>query len=231
MLINNNSVNADIDANLRHLLIDEEVENIKKENVETKKDLQILKIKIFDLKQMWKTHIQVGREEIPVRSEMYQFDCNCCQKTVQPADRQSSAVSSVAPLSAPKKLLSSLMDGSAGEVSKLEEELISCRLAEVDTIARLQETEARLREVDHQARSSRHQLGRQDLVVRRIQEELEMQRRKQLEMETQLREADIKRSNMEGKLKVEQSYIISPLLCQHISHQQQLDVEIHGSIK
>ena len=60
MLINNNSVNSDIDANLRHLLIDEEVENIKKENVETKKDLQILKMKIFDLKQMWKSHIQVG---------------------------------------------------------------------------------------------------------------------------------------------------------------------------
>ena len=42
--INNNSVNPHIDANLQHLLIDEEVENIKKENVETKKDLQILKI-------------------------------------------------------------------------------------------------------------------------------------------------------------------------------------------
>ena len=96
------------------------------------------------------------------------------------------------------------MDGSAGEVSKLEEELISCRLAEVDTVARLQETEARLREVDHQARAGRHQLGRQDQLVRRLQEELELQKRKQTEMETQLREADIKRSNMEGKLKVEQ---------------------------
>ena len=63
MAINNNSVNPHIDANLQHLLIDEEVENIKKENVETKKDLQILKIKIFDLKQMWKTHIQVGRRK------------------------------------------------------------------------------------------------------------------------------------------------------------------------
>ena len=68
MLINNNSVNSDIDANLRHLLIDEEVENIKKENVETKKDLQTLKIKIFDLKQMWKSHIQVGScSEIDLR--------------------------------------------------------------------------------------------------------------------------------------------------------------------
>ena len=67
ILLNNNSVNADIDANLRHLLIDEEVENIKKENVETKRDLQILKMKIFDLKQMWKTHIQVGSEKPPMR--------------------------------------------------------------------------------------------------------------------------------------------------------------------
>ena len=53
-------MNVGNDADLRNLLIDEEVENIKKENEETKKDLQVLKFKIFDLKQMWKTHIQVG---------------------------------------------------------------------------------------------------------------------------------------------------------------------------
>ena len=126
------------------------------------------------------------------------------------------------------------MEGSAGEVSKLEEELISCRLNEVDTIARLQDTEARLREMELQARSGRHQLGRQDQIVRRLQEELEHQRRKQSEMETQLREADIKRSNMEGKLKVEHDtpYIIqAQSLCQHISLRQQLNLEIHGSIK
>ena len=106
------------------------------------------------------------------------------------------------------------MDGSAGEVSKLEEELISSRLAEVDVIARLQETEARMREVDHQARSGRHQLGRQDQIVRRLQEELELQKRKQTEMETQLREADIRRANMEGKLKVgrDTGYIIISFL-------------------
>lgn len=92
MLINNNSVNSDIDANLRHLLIDEEVENIKKENVETKKDLQILKIKIFDLKQMWKTHIQVGREEIPVR---------CTNLTVIVVRKLSSQLTGSPALSAP----------------------------------------------------------------------------------------------------------------------------------
>lgn len=59
-MLNNHSLNADNDVDIRNLLIDEEVENIKKENEETKKDLQIIKFKIFDLKQMWKTHVQVG---------------------------------------------------------------------------------------------------------------------------------------------------------------------------
>lgn len=214
LLINNNSVNSDIDANLRHLLIDEEVENIKKENVETKKDLQMLKIKILDLKQMWKSHIQVGSTSSPPNY----IDSNyCCQKNIQPADRQASTVSSVAPLaplSAPKKLLSSLMEGSAGSVSRLEEELVSSRLSEVEAVARLQETEARLREVEQQARAGRLQLGRQEQLVRRLQGELEVQRRKQAERETQLREADIRRANMEGKLKVgrDTGYIIISFL-------------------
>ena len=120
----------------------------------------------------------------------------------------------MAPLSAPKKLLSSLMDGSAGSVSRLEEELITCRLSEVEAVAGLQESQARLREVEQQARAGRLQLGRQDRVVRRLQEELELQRRKQAERETQLREADIRRANMEGKLKVEHDTrcIISSIL-------------------
>ena len=94
------------------------------------------------------------------------------------------------------------MEGSAGEVSKLEEELISCRLSEVDGIARLQECEAELRDLKHQAKSARHQLQRRDAIVLRLQEDLDQQRRRQTEVQTQLRESEIKMCNMEGKLKV-----------------------------
>ena len=59
--------------------------------------------------------------------------------------------------------------GSGAEVSKLEEELISCRLSEVDTLARLQECQERVRDVEHQNKSSRLQLSRQDAMVIKLQ--------------------------------------------------------------
>ena len=59
-MLKTDSVTGDFDSELSNLLIDEEVENIKIENKETKKDLQTLKIKISDLKQMWKSHVQVS---------------------------------------------------------------------------------------------------------------------------------------------------------------------------
>ena len=177
-MLKTDSVNGDIDSDLSNLLMDEEVENIKMENKETKKDLQTLKMKISDLKLMWKSHVQ---------------------KIALQTDRQGSTVTS-----APKKLLSSLMEGSGSEVSKLEEELISCRRSEVDGIARLQECEAELRDVKHKAKSARHQLQRRDAIVLRLQEDLDQHKRRQSEVQTQLRESEIKMCNMEGKLKVRQ---------------------------
>merc|ERR1711915_265403 len=56
-MLKKNANNGDIDADLKTILIDQEVENIKKENHETKKDLQTLKTKVFDLKHMWRAHL------------------------------------------------------------------------------------------------------------------------------------------------------------------------------
>lgn len=142
-MLKNNAINGDIDADLKTILIEEEVENIKKENQETKKDLLTLKTKVFDLKHMWRAHIQ---------------------RTTLSSESKPSSVAS-----APKKLLTSLIDGSGGELTKLEEELISCRLSEIDTLANLQDCQARLRDMEHQSRTNRLQMSRQDAIVIKLQ--------------------------------------------------------------
>ena len=97
---------------------------------------------------------------------------------------------------------------------------MSCRLSEVDTMSRLQECRARLREAEHAGRADKLHLARQDAVLIRLQEDADIQRRRQAEMARevrggtqrnnifiifwgQVREAGIKLANMEGKLKDE----------------------------
>ena len=57
-------------------------------------------------------------------------------------------------------------------LTRLEEELVTCRLAEVDTLTRLQECQARLREMEHTSKSSRLHLSRQDAFVIKLQVEI-----------------------------------------------------------
>lgn len=142
-LLSNQALEGDIDADLRTVLLDEEAQRIKAENKETKKELKAMKHKISELKQMWKAQL--------------------CRANPGPVSPESRAVSS-----GPKKLLSSLLDGGS-DLTRLEEELITCRLAEVDTLTRLQECQARLREMEHQSKSSRLQLSRHDAFVIKLQ--------------------------------------------------------------
>ena len=57
--------------------------------------------------------------------------------------------------------------------------------------------------MEHQAKSSRLQLSRQDAIVIKLQEEVDQQKRRHHELQAQLRESEIKMVNMEGKLKDE----------------------------
>ena len=59
-MLTNNAMNGDMDADLKSILIDEEVKQIKEENIETKKDLAAMKAKVSELKQMWRAHLSRG---------------------------------------------------------------------------------------------------------------------------------------------------------------------------
>jgi len=153
-----------------------EVAEWKKISEESKKDLQELRSKIRDLKNIWKLHLQQkygGHEELKPTT------------------------------SAPKKLLNSFLEGTS-EVGRLEEELISSRLREVETLAELKEWKIKSLEIESQAKASRNQLTRQDDIVLRLQEELDQYKRNTFDLKSQLRESQIKFCNLEGKLKDEQ---------------------------
>ena len=173
-LINSNSSKLELDVEYKDILLDEEVVNIKKENAATKQELSDLRDKIFNLKNMWRAHI--------LRN-------NSLESSGKVAT------------SSPKKLITSFLDSSSSV--RLEEELISSRLAEVDSVAQLQESQSLVRDLEHQVKTSRHHLSRQDALVIRLQEELEMQKRKQSELQSAVRDADVKLVNLEGKLKDE----------------------------
>ena len=173
-LINSNSSKLELDVEYKDILLDEEVVNIKKENAATKQELSDLRDKIFNLKNMWRAHI--------LRN-------NSLESSGKVAT------------SSPKKLISSFLDSSSSV--RLEEELISSRLAEVDSVAQLQESQSLVRDLEHQVKTSRHHLSRQDALVIRLQEELERQKRKQSELQSAVRDADVKLVNLEGKLKDE----------------------------
>ena len=64
---------------------------------------------------------------------------------------------------------------------------MSCRLSEVDTMSRLQECRARLREAEHAGRADKLHLARQDAVLIRLQEDADIQRRRQAEMAREVR--------------------------------------------
>ena len=119
-LINSNSSKLELDVEYKDILLDEEVVNIKKENAATKQELSDLRDKISNLKNMWRAHI--------LRN-------NSLESSGKVAT------------SSPKKLITSFLDSSSSV--RLEEELISSRLAEVDSVAQLQESQSLARDLEH----------------------------------------------------------------------------------
>ena len=74
--------------------------------------------------------------------------------------------------STPKKLLAGLLDGK-GEVSRLEEELMTSRLREVEGMAELKELRLKVMDLEGQGQVYEAQLKRQELLVKRLEEQLE----------------------------------------------------------
>ena len=113
--------------------LQEELAAAKLREAEANLALKDLKTKVAELSSMWKKHLQQRSSESDTASGGH--------STV-------SAASSVVP-STPKKLLGSLLDGKS-EVARLEEELMTARLIEVESQAELKDTRLKVMELETQ---------------------------------------------------------------------------------
>jgi len=185
--------NEDIIKNLRQRILDNE-ENYKRERddvpenniaslqeelaasklreAESNLALKDLRSKVSELSAMWQKHL----------------------KRVESSGGQSEVTNS------PKKLLGSLLEGKS-EVSKLEEDLMSSRLKEVEAMAELKELRLKVMDLETQSHVYHNQLKRQSEEAQKLSEDLDGSKKLELDLQKQLRESKRKFTELEGKLK------------------------------
>ena len=89
--------------------------------------------------------------------------------------------------STPKKLLGSLLEPGKSEVTKLEEELMSTRLKEVEAMGELKELRLKVMDLETQTHVYHNQLKRQGEEADKLTEDLDQSKRLEQELQTQLR--------------------------------------------
>lgn len=93
--------------------------------------------------------------------------------------------------STPKKLLSNIWDSSKGnneQMQKLEDELMTTRIREIETVTELKELRLKVMELETQVQVSTNQLRRQDEESKKLKEELDMSMNKAKESANKARE-------------------------------------------
>ncbi|KNC28419.1 hypothetical protein FF38_02128 [Lucilia cuprina] len=107
--------------------------------------------------------------------------------------------------STPKKLLTNLFDSSKSNehTQKLEEELMTTRIREMETLTELKELRLKVMELETQVQVSTNQLRRQDEENKKIKEELDMALTREKEMSNKAREQQHRYSDLESRMKDE----------------------------
>ncbi|KAG8230075.1 hypothetical protein J437_LFUL009194 [Ladona fulva] len=105
--------------------------------------------------------------------------------------------------STPKKLL--FWESRGGETQRLEEELMTVRLREMEVLTELKELRLKVMELETQVQVSTNQLRRQDEETKKLREELEQAAAQEREHLTRLREAQHRYADLESKA----SYFLS----------------------
>ena len=139
--------------------LQEELAASKLREAESHLALKDLRLKVSELSTMWQKHLK--RAEAP------------------------SGQAEVP--STPKKLLGSLLEPSKSEVTKMEEELMSNRLKEVEAMAELKELRLKVMYLETQTHVYHNQLKRQGEEVDKLTEDLDESKRTEQDLHTQLR--------------------------------------------
>ncbi|XP_017045553.1 ecotropic viral integration site 5 ortholog isoform X2 [Drosophila ficusphila] len=116
------------------------------------------------------------------------------------SERTTSAVDST-----PKKLLTNFFDSSKSSehTQKLEEELMTTRIREMETLTELKELRLKVMELETQVQVSTNQLRRQDEEHKKLKEELEMAVTREKDMANKAREQQHRYSDLESRMKDE----------------------------
>nr|AAL28569.1 HL04393p [Drosophila melanogaster] len=107
--------------------------------------------------------------------------------------------------STPKKLLTNFFDSSKSSehTQKLEEELMTTRIREMETLTELKELRLKVMELETQVQVSTNQLRRQDEEHKKLKEELEMAVTREKDMSNKAREQQHRYSDLESRMKDE----------------------------
>ncbi|XP_034118594.1 ecotropic viral integration site 5 ortholog isoform X4 [Drosophila nasuta] len=107
--------------------------------------------------------------------------------------------------STPKKLLTNFFDNSKSteHTQKLEEELMTTRIREMETLTELKELRLKVMELETQVQVSTNQLRRQDEEHKKLKEELELAVTREKELANKAREQQHRYSDLESRMKDE----------------------------
>ncbi|XP_059093741.1 ecotropic viral integration site 5 ortholog-like isoform X1 [Tigriopus californicus] len=159
--------------------LQEELAAAKLREAEANLALKELRCKVSELSAMWQKHIKRADGE---------------------ANGDSLGV--MAAPSTPKKLLGSLLEGGkAAEAAKLEEELLTSRMSEVEGQADLKEQKLKVMELETQNHVIANQLKRQSDEVSRLREAMEKKAEIEGTLQQQVKEAKRKYADLEGRMK------------------------------
>ncbi|XP_023246261.1 ecotropic viral integration site 5 ortholog isoform X2 [Copidosoma floridanum] len=101
--------------------------------------------------------------------------------------------------STPKKLL--FWENRGHEVQKLEEDLMTTRIREMEALTEVKELRLKVMELETQVQVSTNQLRRQDENGKVLRDQLEVALAREKELETKLREAHDRYTDLESKMK------------------------------
>ncbi|ALC49482.1 CG11727 [Drosophila busckii] len=123
----------------------------------------------------------------------------------QLAENQRNEHSAASMDSTPKKLLTNFFDSSKSteHTQKLEEELMTTRIREMETLTELKELRLKVMELETQVQVSTNQLRRQDEEHKKLKEELEMAVTREKELANKAREQQHRYSDLESRMKDE----------------------------
>ncbi|XP_036318857.1 ecotropic viral integration site 5 ortholog isoform X3 [Rhagoletis pomonella] len=107
--------------------------------------------------------------------------------------------------STPKKLLTNFFDTSKSNehTQRLEEELMTTRIREMETLTELKELRLKVMELETQVQVSTNQLRRQDEETKKLREQLEQAVSREKEMANKAREQQHRYSDLESRMKDE----------------------------